>query len=151
MALRFQARFRHALERTFWSLGKRPKSGDSSFSGRYGEWLGRKFLKSKGFSIKAANWRSPLDRRLEIDVVCLKEGVLVFVEIRARSQLALVNGFHSIDKRKRKTLLRAFKAYLSFTEPYPENYRFDVIEIDLPVLEDGKPQIFHHENVAIFR
>ena len=92
-----------------------------------------------------------MDRRLEIDVVCLKEGVLVFVEIRARSQLALVNGFHSIDKRKRKTLLRAFKAYLSFTEPSPENYRFDVIEIDLPVLEDGKPQIFHHENVAIFR
>lgn len=91
-----------------------------------------------------------MDRRLEIDLVCLKEGILVFVEIRARSQLALVNGFHSIDKRKRKTLLRAFKAYLSFTEPSAENYRFDVIEIDLPVLEDGKPQIFHHENVAIF-
>ena len=151
MALRFQTWFRYALERTFWSLGKRPKGGDVSSSGRYGEWLGRKFLKSKGFSIKSENWRSPLDSRLEIDLVCFREGVLVFVEIRARSQLALVNGFHSIDKRKRKTLLRAFKAYLAFTELSPENYRFDVIEIDLPVHEDGKSQIFHHENVAIFR
>ncbi len=150
MALTFRIRFKHLLELAFWSLGKRPKMGNTSLTGRYGEWLGRKFLKSKGFLIKSTNWRSPKDRRLEIDVVCLKEGVLVFVEIRARSELALVNGFHSINIRKRKSLARAFKSYLSETKPSPEHYRFDVIEIDLPVTKDVKPRIFHHENVAIF-
>ena len=150
MALIFRARFKRLLEFAFWSLGKRPEIGDSSVNGRYGEWLGRKLLKSKGFSIKSSNWRSPKDRRLEIDVVCLKDGVLVFVEIRARSELALVNGFHSINIQKKKALLRAFNAYLSEIKPSPEHYRFDVIEIDLPAGKDVKPRIFHHENVAIF-
>jgi len=150
MALTLRAHFKRLLEFTFWSLGKRPEIGDSSVNGRYGEWLGRKLLKSKGFSIKSTNWRSPKDRRLEIDVVCIKEGVLVFIEIRARSEQALVNGFHSINARKKKSLLRAFRAYLSEIKPSPEHYRFDVVEIDLPASKDEKPRIFHHENVAIF-
>jgi len=150
MALTLRTRFKRLLEFTFWTLGKRPEIQDSRVSGRYGEWLGRKFLKSKGFSIRSTNWRNPKDRRLEIDVVCIKAGILVFVEIRARSELALVNGFHSINPRKKKSLLRAFKSYLSEMKPFPEHYRFDIIEIDLPMSKDADPQIFHHENVAIF-
>jgi putative endonuclease len=150
MALTLWVQFKCLLEYAVWSLGKRPQIGDSFVNGRYGEWLGRKLLKSKGFSIKSTNWRNPKDRRLEIDVVCIKEGVLVFVEIRSRSEQALVNGFHSINIRKRKSLLRAFKAYLSEIKPSPEHYRFDVVEIDLPASKDVKPRILHHENVAIF-
>ena len=150
MALTFRDCFRRLHEHFFWSLGKRPKIGDSSANGRYGEWLGSKFLKSNGFVIKSTNWRSPKDRRLEIDLICIKEGVLTFVEIKARSELALVSGFHSIDIRKRKALLRAFRSYLSNAKPSYANYRFDVIEIDLPVDRSTEPRIFHHENVAIF-
>ena len=150
MALTLNIRFKRFFECAFWTLGKRPEIQDSCVSGRYGEWLGRKFLKSKGFSIRSTNWRNPKDRRLEIDVVCIKAGILVFVEIRARSELALVNGFHSINARKKKSLLRAFRAYLSEIKPSPEHYRFDVVEIDLPASKDEKPRIFHHENVAIF-
>ena len=150
MALTLWVKFKCLLESTFWTLGQRPESGNSIVNGRYGEWLGRKLLTSKGFSIKSINWRNPKDRRFEIDVVCKKEGILVFVEIRSRSEMALVNGFNSINTRKKKCLLRTFKAYLAHVNPPPEHYRFDVVEVDLPSSKDVKPRIFHHENVAIF-
>ena len=150
MALTCGNFYNRLQERFFWYLGRRPEIGDSSANGRYGEWLGSKFLISNGFVIKSKNWRSPNDRRLEIDLVCIKQGVLVFIEIKARSELALVSGFHSIDIRKRKALLRAFKSYFSHVKPTFANYRFDVIEIDLPANRHEEPRIFHHENVAIF-
>ena len=63
-----------------------PTKGDKPAKGRYGEWLGEKFLRKRGFSVIRRNWRSSLDRRLEIDLVCMDSEVLVFVEIRARSK-----------------------------------------------------------------
>ncbi|MEK9634049.1 MAG: YraN family protein, partial [Opitutae bacterium] len=96
------------------------------------------------------NWRSSCDRRQEIDLVCGKDGVLVFVEVRARSEDALVRGFDSLGSRKMKSLRRSFKAYLREASFNPRHYRFDVIEVDLPSTKGNKPKVFHHENVAIF-
>ena len=96
------------------------------------------------------NWRSKLDRRQEIDVVCRMKEIVVFVEIRARSENASVSGFSSLTRQKKKSLRRSFKLYLIEADQKPEYYRFDVIEVDLPSMKGKKPQLFHHENVALF-
>jgi Holliday junction resolvase-like predicted endonuclease len=77
--------------------------------------------------------------------------ILVFVEIRARSVNSFTTGFQTIGKRKRRALLKSFKAYLSENSHLPLNYRFDVIEVDLPSNGNGKVKLFHHENIAIFK
>ena len=79
-------------ERFRWVVGFTPTKGDKPAKGRYGEWIGEKFLRKRGFSVIRRNWRSSLDRRLEIDLVCMDSEVLVFVEIRARSKGSLVDG-----------------------------------------------------------
>ena len=133
-----------------WSLGLRPNFKNSKENGEYGEWLGRNFLRKKRFFILSSNWRSRKDRRNEIDLVCIDQTTLVFVEIRARSENSFTTGFETLGKRKRKALLKSFKAYLVENIDSYSTYRFDVIEVDLPSEKSGRVKLFHHENIAIF-
>ena len=134
-----------------WFLGITPNFTCPKENGQYGEWQGKRFLKKKGFKILNQNWRSGRDKRNEIDLICLDKEILVFVEIRARSQNSYTSGFESLGKKKRRALLNSFKAYLRENNNLPSNYRFDAIEVDLPIVTNGKVKLFHHENIAIFK
>ena len=133
-----------------WTLGVKPTFKNGKENGEYGEWLGRKYLEKKGFVVLYSNWRSLRDRRNEIDLICMDQEMLVFVEVRARSENSFTTGFESLNKRKRTALLRSFKAYLREMRDCPTTYRFDVVEIDLPTSGNKNVKVFHHENIAIF-
>ena len=153
MALKFCLDLTH-LRRLFdpihWQFWGLSSDANRAERGRYGEWLSRRFLKGKGYYVLIANWRNPMDRRDEIDLICKDKEVLVFVEVRARSTSSLVSGYDSLSPRKRRVLLRACKSYLNQRKQRPEHFRLDVMEVDLPAGTKGKPEIFHHENIALF-
>ena len=134
-----------------WSIGLSPNFKSSKEKGEYGEWKGKKYLKKKGFKILYQNWRSQRDKRNEIDLICLENEILVFVEIRARSENSFTSGYETLNKRKRKALLNSFKDYLRESKSHPITNRFDVIEIDLTNRPNRKVKLFHHENIAIFK
>ena len=105
------------------------------------EFLGRK----NGFRVVARNWRH---RRDEIDLVCRDGAVLVFVEVKTRAVRALVGGFVAIDKRKKRALRRAIRAYLGQLRAKPHTFRFDVVEVRH---EEGRAtEILHFENIPLF-
>lgn len=133
-----------------WKLGIHQNFNNPHYSGIYGEWVGKNYLKKKGYRIHFKNWRSRRDRRNEIDLVCLDKKVLVFVEIRSRRENSLVTGYDSLNIRKRKALLKSFKAFLKEESMECSTYRFDLVEVDLPQKFVNKPKVFHHENIAIF-
>ena len=137
-------------ERLLWALGFTPQMGNNAVNGRYGEWVGEKFLKRRGFSVMHRNWRSARDQRLEIDLVCRDVEVLVFVEIRARSENSLVDGYSSLNRKKRNALARSIRSFLREESLKINTYRLDLLEIDLPRTALPKPQVLHHENIAIF-
>ena len=136
-------------ERLLWALGFPPQRENNEANGRYGEWVGEKFLKRRGFSVMYRNWRSARDRRLEIDLVCMDLEVLVFVEIRARSENSLVDGYSSLNRKKRNALARSVRSFLREESLKTKTYRLDLLEIDLPRTTLHKPQVLHHENIAI--
>ena len=140
-----------ALHRTLrelsWQLGKFFLPNDNRVRGWYGEWLARKYLKKKNFSILYKNWQSNLDGRREIDLVAKDKKCLVFVEVRARSSRSLNSGLHSINQRKRKAIYAACKDFLRLESTQYSNYRFDVIEVDL---DEEETKVLHHENVSLF-
>lgn len=142
-------KFASCIMRIFWILGIKPNSMDSAKRGKYGEWLGERHLRRKGFQINYRNWRCKIDKRLEIDLVCENENVLIFVEVRARSEDSLVTGYDSITFKKRKALGKSIRSYLKEKKPSNRTHRLDLIEIDLPSRSKAKPKIFHHENIAI--
>lgn len=147
-----------------------PVRADSD-AGARGERLAAEWLqRERRFKIIARNWRSPRDRREEIDLVARDRDVLVFVEVKARTAGALVPGFHAIDARKKRVLRRAIAAYLAQLAEKPHTFRFDVAEVSFPVASpDGasgqngpsntrkkalqtetEPEVLHFENVPLF-
>lgn len=138
------------LRFSLWNKGFRYNLKDSLIKGQYGEWLALKYLKKKGYFFLSKNWRSKKNNKLEIDLIFKDQEILVFVEVRARSTSNLVTGYESINYKKKQTLKRAFMAYLREEKNIPANYRFDVIEIDLPGDNFSDKFIYHHENIAIF-
>lgn len=117
-------------------------------TGERGEALAAAFLKKRGFKLIARNWRSPGDRRDEIDLIFNDGEVLVFVEVKTRAAAALVSGYHAVNARKKTVVRRAATAYLRALRPPPLTYRFDVVEISIAV--DGEPEVRHYENIELF-
>jgi putative endonuclease len=117
--------------------------------GERGEQAAADFLKARhGFSVVARNWRNPRDLRDEIDLVCRDGEVLVFVEVKARAEGALVSGFLAVDERKKRALRRAVHAYLGQLAHPPRSFRFDVADVTLSTRLP--PQVLHYENVPLF-
>jgi putative endonuclease len=132
-----------------WKNVARPAPTAAAADGARGEQAAADFLCARrGFAIVTRNWRSPRDRRDELDLVCRDGEVLVFVEVKARAQGALVSGYDAIDERKKRALRRAVHAYLAQLTPPPRTFRFDVAEVTL----SGRlpAQVHHFENAPLF-
>lgn len=124
-------------------------------TGAAGERCAEAFLRRRGFRIIARNWRSPRDRRDELDLVCRDDEALVFVEVKTRSASALVSGYHAVDRRKKNALRRAADAYLKALAPRdrPLTIRFDIIEVEISDEKSeagSEPLVRHFENVPLF-
>jgi putative endonuclease len=133
-------------------LGVGAKQPRNAQTGAEGERVARQFLRDNaGFQVVAKNWRSPRDRRDEIDLICLDKKVLVFVEVKTRAAKALVSGYNAVDQAKRRVILRAGKDYLRLLNPTarPETFRFDVVEVESGG-EGRDPVVRHFENVPLF-
>ncbi len=118
-----------------------------------GERAAENFLRREcGMSLVARNWRNPRDRREEIDLVMRDGAVLVFVEVKTRAENALVSGYHAVDRRKRRVLLRAVRAYLRGLAEPPLTHRLDVVEVAWPAAgTDAPPTVRHFAHVALQR
>jgi len=128
----------------FWQrLTGRTAAGNS---GALGEQAAADFLQNRhGFSVVTRNWRHGKD---EIDLVARDGDVLVFVEVKARAEHALVPGYYTVDERKKRALRRAVHAYLSALAHPPRTFRFDVVEVALR--DRLPPQCLHFANVPLF-
>jgi putative endonuclease len=127
----------------------RRRAGPGAQSGARAERFAASFLcRSLGYRIVARNWRNPGDRREEIDLVCRDGEAVVFVEVRARAAHARVQGFDTINRRKRRALRSAIRAYLARLRPPAASFRVDVAEISM---ENGNPaEVRHFRNVPLF-
>ncbi|HEV8073974.1 MAG TPA: YraN family protein [Opitutaceae bacterium] len=126
-------------------------SAPAGAAGAAGERAAAEFLqRERGFAIIARNWRSPRDRRDELDLVCREGEVLVFVEVKTRAAHALVPGYDAITARKKKALRRACATYLrALGAAQPRTFRFDVVEVATHA-GGGPPELRHFEHVPLF-
>lgn len=125
-----------------------PPSAEAE-AGRRGEQAAADFLRVRqGYAIVTRNWRSPGDRRDEIDIVCRDGDVLVFVEVKARAEGARVSGYLAVDERKKRALRRAVQAYLGQLVPPPRTFRLDIVEVTLS--RRLPAQVMHYENAPLF-
>lgn len=86
------------------------------------------YLTQKGFTLIKKNFYC---RRGEIDLICLDQTQLVFIEVRYRSKSSHGNALESISYSKQQKIKKT-AYYFLFTYPHFQHYvmRFDVIAID---------------------
>ena len=110
--------------------------------GRGGERLAAEHVRGLGYEI--------LDRNVktgggELDLVARDGKVLVFIEVKTRTDLEKGNPVEAVTPAKQRKLVRAAEAYIAFRPPIDLDVRFDVIGIDF-CTPDGQPHIDHVVN-----
>lgn len=107
--------------------------------GQAGEDLACEYLSSRGYRIRARNYRC---RGGELDVVAEHGGVTVFVEVKERHGSTHGFGFEHVTWTKRRRLIQAARLYAVRHGLLESPLRFDVVSIDW---KDGRPNLRHDE------
>ena len=93
--------------------------------GKKAEDIAANYLVCEGYIIRERNWR--IGNTIEIDIIAEKDGVIVFVEVKARKG-DFILGEDSVDEKKMKKIIRGGDIYLRAL-PHLFKYRLDMIII----------------------
>ena len=104
--------------------------GNSRSIGASAEQLAFKYLRKRG--LRPVN-RNFCCRSGEVDLIMLDAAVLVFVEVRCRSDTRFVQPQLTVDRRKQRKLINTAAVFLAKNNAFRESVcRFDVVGIDWP-------------------
>ena len=111
--------------------------------GTEAELMAAKMLEKKGYEIVQQNYRFG---KGEIDLIAFKDDWLVFVEVRARSDVAYGFPEETISKAKANLLKKTAEAYI-FAENWQGKVRFDIVAI----LVGKQFEIMHFEDAFFWK
>ena len=94
-------------------------------TGIKGEEIAENFLKTKGYSILYRNWRHG---KKEVDIIAELNNLLIFIEVKARSDNFFGYPEEAVDYKKVDYLKVAAEEFL-YRHPQYTNIRFDIISI----------------------
>jgi putative endonuclease len=94
--------------------------------GKIGEDLAACELERRGYAITARRYRT---RCGEIDIVAERDGVLVFVEVKARVDAEFGTAAEAVTPWKQRRLTRMAKDYLTREHIVDRPCRFDVVTV----------------------
>jgi putative endonuclease len=101
--------------------------------GKWGEELAACYMRDQGYQIIFRNFYSKYG---ELDIVAKKNHLLVFVEVKTRTQDYYGTPAEAVDVRKRKHMTYAANFFIQRFGFQHVDMRFDVIEIRLDHLEN---------------
>ena len=111
---------RHRGRRRFWT----PELA----SGRRAEDMAHRFLRRRGVSIVARNYRPPFGGG-EIDLIGWDGETLVIVEVKSRATADFGGPERAVDEEKRRFLERAARDYARRAGVDWNRVRFDIVSI----------------------
>ena len=93
--------------------------------GKTGEDAAVAYLERNGYTINHRNWRK---NRLELDIVAVKDGLLIVVEVKTRSNTEYIEPQDAVNWQKVRHIVVAADAYIKhFSIDAP--VRFDIITV----------------------
>ena len=118
--------FFQSLEKnhTLFYLCKKNMTEKREF-GNEGEAYARDYLLKQGYSILETNWQCG---HLEVDVIAEKDGILVFVEVKTRTDTAVSEPQAAVNRQKQQNIIRAANAYI-LRNNFNCEARFDIITV----------------------
>ncbi len=105
-----------------------------------GEKIAQSYLKNNNYLILETNWRHG---RAEIDIICKKEDILVFVEVKTRTSDYFGKPEEFVTKKKERLMFHAANEYMELVNHLWE-IRFDIISILID--NSGNVDLNHFED-----
>jgi len=96
--------------------------------GQSGEDIAADFLSKKGYAILLRNYRC---RYGEIDIIARKDEVLVFIEVKTRTDETFGSPAAAVTFRKQRQISKTAQYYLAERNLFDASARFDVVSIIL--------------------
>ena len=96
--------------------------------GKHGEKLTKKYLEDRGYEILDENFVS---RFGEIDIIAVYQKILVFVEVKSRTNLNFGYLMEFVDRRKQDKIIKTAQIYIESKKFENIQCRFDVCEVYL--------------------
>lgn len=109
-------------------------SFNSREAGKTGEERAVLYLIDNGYTIIEKNFYA--GRYGEIDIIALKDKLLLFVEVKSRSNDRFGGGIYSITQKKKESLRKTARFFLVKNSIYDS--RDYTIRFDLILLENGR-------------
>lgn len=94
-------------------------------TGIKGEKIAENFLLNNGYQILARNW---CYEKKEVDIIALKDDVLIFVEVKTRNRKDFGYPEDAVDTRKQDFLKIAAEAYMDINPAY-QKIQFDIVSV----------------------
>lgn len=104
--------------------------------GKWGEDLACDMLAGQGYAIAERNWRMG---HLELDIVAVREGSVIFAEVKTRADLDC-DPLEAVDRRKISNMVNAARAYLN-SHDMPHTPQFDLFAVC------GTPEEYRIEHI----
>jgi putative endonuclease len=111
--------------------------------GHLGETMAAAFLGRNGYTILERNYRTPYG---EIDLIIMRNNVIVFVEVKTRASSTLGPPEISITARKEEHMRNAAEYFIQQHSEMINDWRIDAITIQIQA-DNSQPLIDHFENV----
>lgn len=112
--------------------------------GKSGEDIAARYLRQQGYRILGRGVHA--GRLGELDIVAFRDGMLVFVEVKARRTSRFGSPEEAVTSQKVQKLQRAIGWYRQRQCLERMPYRLDVIAIEW---RGGMPAIRHHRSVGV--
>jgi len=107
--------------------------------GKKGENMAVEFLLANHYRIIEQNYKA---KKYEIDIIALKEGILVFVEVKTRATNRFGEPEESVGYQKENHIATAAEHFMGHFEEDFTDVRYDIISI---ILNDSFSRIKHIE------
>jgi putative endonuclease len=117
----------------------------SAAKGKRGEDLAHRFLRHKGLTVLARNYR-PNPGKAEVDIVAQEGDIVVFVEVKSRATDDFGSPDRAIGEDKQRRIVAAARSYTTKAGIPWSNVRFDTISIifgTTPAITHQRDVFFH--------
>jgi putative endonuclease len=113
--------------------------------GEVGERVAERWLRRRGWRVLQRRFRNG---HRDIDLVAERDGLVAFVEVKARHGYEFGDPVEAVHWRKQRELARSAAVWIDRHGRPNETYRFDVIGV---LLEGNSVRIKHIENAFVPR
>lgn len=107
--------------------------------GKKGERVARDYLIENGYQILNTNYRNKIG---EIDIIALNNNILVFIEIKTRTNINYGYAYEAVNFKKQRKILNTSLVYIKEKRLDDLQLRYDIIEVYMT----NKLSINHIEN-----